>query len=373
MIVLSAFPYSVLYSLTTPFFAPANVNGRIVIANINSSKISVLLQINTNTGQDAMGGATMIIGFDTSAISFTQNPIKNTDYVFHNFCEGNYSPATVTRPVENRIWINIDLPFLNSNEGTTVAGGSSWTDVATIYFDVLDQEGLINIYWLCNSTFWGIYDDDNATFWNIGQFKDALNIPLPVELSSFSAKLLADKVEINWTTESEVNNYGFDVERKVIATTWIKLGFVSGSGNSNTPKTYSFIDDSLFGGSKFYYRLKQIDTDGSFEYSDIVAVEFLPQKFSLEQNYPNPFNPTTVISYQLPISSDVTLKVYDVLGNEVATLVDEYKPAGKFEVEFSAKGGSASGGNAYNFPSGVYFYQLNAGSFVETKKMILIK
>ncbi|MBK9097162.1 MAG: T9SS type A sorting domain-containing protein [bacterium] len=175
--------------------------------------------------------------------------------------------------------------------------------------------------------------------------------------------LLADKVEINWTTESEVNNYGFDLERKVNVSSWIKLGFVSGNGNSNTPKTYSFIDNSLLGGSKFYYRLKQIDTDGSFEYSDIVSVEFLPQKFSLEQNYPNPFNPTTKIRWQSPVGSHQTLKIYDVLGNEVSTLVDEYLPAGSYETEFNADGLS----------SGIYFYKLQAGSFVETKKMILIK
>ena len=98
-----------------------------------------------------------------------------------------------------------------------------------------------------------------------------------------------------------------------------------------------------------------------------------PSKFSLSQNYPNPFNPSTKIKYSIPASEFVTLKVYDVLGNEVATLADEYKPAGSYEVEFSAKGGSASGGNAYNLSSGIYFYRLQAGSFVETKKLILMK
>jgi hypothetical protein len=110
-----------------------------------------------------------------------------------------------------------------------------------------------------------------------------------------------------------------------------------------------------------------------------------PNLFFLEQNYPNPFNPTTKIKFTIPSvianpdeigmkqSQLITLKVYDVLGNEVVTLVNEEKPAGSYEVEFSAKGGSASGGNAFNLPSGVYFYQLETGSFVETKKMILLK
>jgi hypothetical protein len=111
--------------------------------------------------------------------------------------------------------------------------------------------------------------------------------------------------------------------------------------------------------------------------NNILAVKTIsskiPSGFSLGQNYPNPFNPSTKISWQSPVSSHQTLKVYDVLGNEVTTLLDEYKPAGTYEVEFSAKGGSASGGNAYDLPSGIYFYKLQAGGFIETKKMILIK
>jgi hypothetical protein len=95
--------------------------------------------------------------------------------------------------------------------------------------------------------------------------------------------------------------------------------------------------------------------------------------FLLEQNYPNPFNPITKIEYRIPNSEFVSLKVYDILGNEIATLVNEEKSAGEYEVEFSAKGGSASGGNAYDLPSGIYFYQLKAGGFIETKKMILMK
>jgi len=115
--------------------------------------------------------------------------------------------------------------------------------------------------------------------------------------------------------------------------------------------------------SKLYYRLKQIDFNGSFEYSDIVEVEIAPSVFLLAQNYPNPFNPTTTIKYQLPVSSNVTLKIYDVLGNEVATLLNEEKEAGTYEVMFEAS----------NYSSGVYIYRLQAGFFVETKKMVLLR
>jgi hypothetical protein len=270
--------------------------------------------------------------------------------------------------------LNVDLPFQNCYEGTVIAGGNNWTDMVTISFDVIDQDGLINVYWLYDSPFWGIYDEDNSTFWDIGQFTDALNIPLPVELSSFTAMIADDKVELNWTTESEVNNYGFDVERKSNDDKWIKLGFVAGHGNSNTPKSYYFVDNSFSGGSNFYYRLKQIDTDGHFEYSEIIEVEFLIENFSLLQNFPNPFNPTTKIKFTIPSviairqlpekqSQFISLKVYDILGNQVATLVNEEKPAGVYEIEF----------NANDLSSGIYFYKLTAGKFSQTKKMLLLK
>lgn len=342
---------------------PVEVNGRIIIMNINDSKVSVLLQINTSSGLDALGGATMVVGFDTSTISINANPIKNTDYVFHNFCGENYSPATITRPMGNRIWINIDLPFQNCNEGTFLAGGDNWTDVVTIIFDILNPDGLINIYWLYDSPFWGIYDDDNTTIWNVGVFEDALNIPLPVELSSFAALLIENKVKLCWTTETEVNNYGFEVERKVIDGGWASLGFVAGNGNSNSPKKYIFFDVSIYGGSVLYYRLKQIDTDGNFKYSETVEVELAPSSFSLSQNYPNPFNISTSFQYSVPEISNVTLKVFDVSGNEVSVLVNEEKKKGMYLINFDAS----------RLASGIYFYRLQASGFFEAKKMILLR
>jgi hypothetical protein len=141
------------------------------------------------------------------------------------------------------------------------------------------------------------------------------------------------------------------------------IGFIEGHGNSNSPKQYSFTDKNLIGGSRFSYRLKQIDNDGTFEYSDEVEIMLIPTIFELVQNYPNPFNPTTKIKYRLPTSSKVTLKIYNVLGNEVITLLDDEKEAGTYEFIF----------NAGDYSSGVYIYSLQAGSFVETKKMVLLK
>ncbi len=198
--------------------------------------------------------------------------------------------------------------------------------------------------------------------------------PLPVELTSFTANVLNNKVTLNWNTATEKDNFGFEIQRSAVSgqlSDWENIGFVNGHGNSNSPKVYSFVDDKVTSSGNYFYRLKQIDTDGSYEYSKIVEVDFgQPNKFELKQNYPNPFNPRTVISYQLSTPDNVTLKIYDVLGNEVAVLVDnEWQEAGKYNYQFSP---DASGFN-YQFSSGLYFYQLRAGDFVQVKKMILAK
>ena len=186
---------------------------------------------------------------------------------------------------------------------------------------------------------------------------------LPVELSSFTANINNNTVTLCWKTETEINNYGFDIERKTINSDWAKIGYIQGSGNSNAPKEYTYLDKSPIGGSKFEYRLKQIDNDGQFEYSDVIEVDVDPTEFELYQNYPNPFNPSTKIRYQLPNESKVVIKIYNILGAEVMELVNEQKEAGTYEVEF----------NAANLSSGTYIYKLNADNFVENKKMILLK
>ncbi|GAB6283407.1 MAG: hypothetical protein STSR0008_21730 [Ignavibacterium sp.] len=201
--------------------------------------------------------------------------------------------------------------------------------------------------------------------------------PLPVELTSFTLNILSSGVELKWQTATEVNNYGFEILRSAQNDEWINLGFIQGNGNSNSPKDYSYVDEDIKNqaNGKYYYRLKQIDTDGSYKYSESIEVDWkdgitdvnddsnLPKEFSLSQNYPNPFNPSTVINYQLPVNSRVVLKVYDVIGKEVATLINKEQEAGYHTAQFSGKGLS----------SGMYFYKIEAGNFVQVKKMILLK
>lgn len=199
---------------------------------------------------------------------------------------------------------------------------------------------------------------------------------IPVELSSFTATVNGSNVTLNWMTASEVNNSGFEVERlQNFKTTklqdlpagqagWERIGFVEGKGTTTGVSTYSFNDKGLTAGV-YNYRIKQIDFDGTFKYYNLSeSVDIgVPDKFDLSQNYPNPFNPTTTISWQSPVSSWQVLKVFDILGKEIATLVDEYRPAGRYDIIFDA--GKLS--------SGTYFYTIIADGFVQSKKMILVK
>ncbi len=190
--------------------------------------------------------------------------------------------------------------------------------------------------------------------------------PLPVELSSFSVLLNSTSVVLMWRTETEVSNYGFEIERNPdseVGNLWKKIGFVEGSGNSNSPKNYSFTDINPPSGI-IHYRLKQIDTDGKYQYSNVVEIESgIPVQYELKQNFPNPFNPTTHINYNLPAEGFVTLKVYDIVGREVATLVNENKKAGSYLVTFD--------GNY--FASGVYLCRIHSGNYSSSIKMLMIK
>ena len=187
--------------------------------------------------------------------------------------------------------------------------------------------------------------------------------PVPVELTSFTVESQSNNVILKWSTSTELNNNGFEVQRKFEENDYATIGFVKGEGTTTNPKEYFYADEDLTNGS-YYYRLKQIDFNGGYRYSDEVEVDVVNvDEFDLSQNYPNPFNPSTTIHFIIPANGFVTLKVYDLLGNEVATLVNEEKPAGSYEVEFNANGLS----------SGMYLYTLQTGSYIETKKMILMK
>jgi hypothetical protein len=195
-------------------------------------------------------------------------------------------------------------------------------------------------------------------------YTDTAQVIVPVELTSFNATMKDEGVQLEWTTATELNNMGFEIQRNQSAE-WETIGFAEGNGTTSEITFYQFFDDlSEFNSSeKLLYRLKQIDFNGVFSYSNTIEVDFLVENYSLSQNYPNPFNPSTIISFSLTRSTFVTLKIYNILGNEITTLVSELIPGGNHKVNFDPTG----------LPSGVYLYSLNAGDFVETKKMLLMK
>ena len=306
-------------------------------------------------------------------------------------------------------WASVSISGILNNLYFTDDGGTTWklkvdsvndfwfTDVNTGWYIVDDK-----IFQTTNGgTDWYIQHSDSGHnllrlyFFNSdlgwvagydGYILHTNNSGTPVELVSFNANVSGNDVYLNWMTASEINNYGFEIERrKQLLNTyeissgqdfkggeiddWEKIGFLKGKGTRTEIQNYHFKEIGLLSGI-YSYRLKQIDYNGTFKYSDVIEINVgIPSKFSLEQNYPNPFNPVTKIKFSVPqIASDfsaskVTLKVYDLLGREIAILVNEEKQAGTYEVKF----------NASNLSSGTYFYRLQAGDFVETRKLSLLK
>ena len=197
---------------------------------------------------------------------------------------------------------------------------------------------------------------------------DESDMALPVELNSFSSNVSGRDVSLIWITTSENNNYGFAVEKAIIKNAsqvnWTDIGFVKGNGTVNSPENYSFPDKNLNSG-KYKYRLKQIDYNGNYQYFPLNEEIVInpPEKFFLSQNYPNPFNPNTTINYQVPVNGFISIKIYDVTGQEIIRPVNEYQTAGYYEFKFNGSG----------LPSGVYFYKIESGDFTATKKMLLMK
>ncbi|MBK9096800.1 MAG: T9SS type A sorting domain-containing protein [bacterium] len=195
---------------------------------------------------------------------------------------------------------------------------------------------------------------------------------VPVELTSFTANAQEGMVVLNWTTATETNNQGFEIERASSLTSpvqeWQKIGFVPGFGTTTEPKSYSYTDQSVTGG-KYYYRLKQIDFDGSFTYSGVIEAEVLvPTEYLLKQNYPNPFNPATTIEFSLPVDAQVKIGVYNLVGEKVAEVIDKDFTAGNHRIDY----------NASQLTSGVYLYKLDAvdisgKNYTSVKKMTLLK
>ena len=282
----------------------------------------------------------------------TIDPRVDAASVIHSFVNANSGSGTA---------------YIYSNESSSfTTGWHSWVPVSSILTDL--QGSLSQGWFACgmdsrdnNTTYYIEFDGWAET--NIPYLEVIYQYVVPVELTSFTANVAKDEVELNWSTATETNNQGFQVEKLNASGTFEQIGYVAGFGTTTEPKAYSFTDSKLDAGT-YTYRLKQIDYDGSFEYSDAVEAEVsIPAEYALEQNYPNPFNPSTTIKYSIAEDGFVKLAVYNMLGEEVAAIVNTTQKAGRYEVNF----------NANKLSSGVYVYGIEAGNFVSAKKLMLLK
>ena len=338
----------VMFSMT--MFAQTVSGNFVPEINANATQLNVVVQIQLDAGESAVLSHAFNLKFDydTTAIRFV-------DGTYLNFNEANnYITQTISRPGGSATIQNIETE-LTSGNGQEVT--DVWIDFVLLNFEILDVNAVTSV---CpHNNAWGFHfysPELDGQDWAIGDW-ECDEFPLPVELTSFTAQNINNTVVLNWETATELNNYGFNVQRNGET-----IGFVPGYGNSNSPKSYSFTNVPTTSGT-YSYRLQQIDNDGTTELSSEVFVDIVLNRFDLSQNYPNPFNPSTTIGFFLNKSEDVSLIVYDVIGSQVAVLAQGSYDEGYNEVIF----------NASNLSSGMYIYRLQTDSGVLTKTMILLK
>ena len=259
-------------------------------------------------------------------------------------------------------------PFIGL--AVTYDGGAT----STVLWEIQPQDDILaeqkSVTFTPTSSTYQIIFYLNGNSFNINQWDiDDIQVEyiVPVQLISFTANANEGSVELNWLTSTETNNSGFEIQRNNDSE-FETIAFVDGHGTTTEKQTYSYLDRVINPGS-YNYRLKQIDYDGTFKYSNIIEVDVpLLREFALDQNYPNPFNPSTKIEFRLAVDSRVSLKIFNLLGQEVATLVNTNIVAGTHNVNF----------NASSLNSGVYLYRIEATgidgtNFLDVKKMLILK
>lgn len=246
--------------------------------------------------------------------------------------------------------LKLDYLTYNGSPSDPVAPSKNWT----LIDDVTDGSHMLYATPLTNAQMAKLGMD---TMWTV----------VPVELTSFAGTSNKLDVQLNWSTATELNNNGFEIQRKT-NTDFVTIGFVKGYGTTTNPHEYTFIDKSLQPG-KYTYRLKQLDFNGKYEFSKAVDVQVvLGLDYSLTQNYPNPFNPETAIKYTIPQAGNVSIKVFDVAGKEVATLVEKDLAAGSYETHWFGRDN-----NGFAVSTGVYILKMTSGNYVQGRKMMFIK
>jgi len=390
---------STFYDLTINNSTGITLGYNVIIKNIltltsgNLTLGAFNLTINPN-GNISGGSESSYVGTN-GAGQLRRTVVNDNAYISYPVGNSAYNPMNIqltSASLTNIFGVNVKDVITNPGPDPTKTVAREWNITkstgrpcqATIQFQFNDGEGLTDFgtgqvgHWNGNT-----YDEIAADISGSGpyviqnlQYITSFSpfivgnaVPMPVELASFTANVISRDVKLNWTTATETNNAGFEIQRSQIENgNWTKAGYVTGNGTKTTLTNYIFEDKKLNIGI-YNYRLKQIDYNGNFEFHNLVnTVEVgAPNKFDISQNYPNPFNPTTKIDFDLPYDSKVSIKLYDMSGREVMTLVNETKTAGYYTVLM----------NGSNLSSGIYFYRFiaegNGQNFVSAKKLILIK
>ena len=395
--------------LTYTNYAGSGVGNAVSVTTAGSQDVNTLLSSPVTTGTV----------YASAMINVTNAPSIVGDYVFHL---GNGTTAFTGKSFVRKNGTGIDFGVSKlGNATTTTAAVPVWTSTVNPSGYAINTTHLVVIKYTINP---GATDDQVDLFvdptvnaaepsatitttdgglgtdvasiaqvyirqGSAGQIPDAIidgvrvaltwaDLPLPVELSSFTSKMNGRNIQLNWETKTELNFNKFEIDRALVSTkdasvTWASVGIVQASGSSNSPKKYSYTEKNLQAG-KYQYRLKMIDNDGAYKYSNVVETEIsIPKNFELSQNYPNPFNPSTRINYSLPFDSRVTLEVYNIAGVKMGQIVNEEQSAGYYTVNFSSSTLNRS------IASGVYIYKINAidkstgNVFSSIKKMMLLK
>ena len=349
----------------------------------NKSRLNSIIFVDQNNGYAAGesgiimkttdGGSNWseqeIPSFDFSNIFFTDNL---TGWVTGYFLGLPHHPSVFKTTDGGSNWVETqfgtdeglsDIYFVDNLRGWAVGGNTSqgivyYTSDGGTNWELQTIPSVNSLYSL-------FFCDENCG-WAVGHLGTIIStvIPVPVELTSFSATRDNNDVTLFWQTATETNNLGFEILRSAQNDSWEKIGFIEGQGTTTEETDYSYVDENLQPGN-YLYKLAQIDFDGTRDESDVVKVEInsQPSEYTLLQNYPNPFNPNTTIKYSIPTGGIVNLRIYNAAGEEIRTLVNEYKAEGTHEILFDAE----------ELTSGIYFYKISAGEFNSVKKMVLLK
>jgi len=314
----------------------------------NSGVKGYIVHANANTGSSTFSGN---IDKVSEIRYFVLQNISNNNLIYYSYAP-SYGLDDGVNPG------NTDLRV-----GTSDDGRATWTDRGTFGTHTTDLTNPPTFVQSDSTAQRDTLSSQEIIYIALARATGTTTNPLPVELVSFSAAVNGNVITLNWSTSTEINNRGFEIERSTDDKNFQSVGFISGYGTTTEQKYYSFTDNNLVNGN-YFYRLKQIDNDGTFKYSNSINVDVVTiDDYSLSQNYPNPFNPVTSIQYKLPEAGFVTLKIYDILGNEVTTLVNENQESGSYTINADLS----------SLSSGTYIYELKVNSFTQRNKMLLLK